>query len=54
MEGWQRVSVIEQDERWLVDELSQASSRLFGDRKTVPPRFPDMGLPPSVAMAANQ
>ena len=54
MEGWQRVSVIEQDERWLVDELPQASSRLFGDRKTVPPRFPDMGLPPSVAMAANQ
>jgi NAD(P)-dependent dehydrogenase (short-subunit alcohol dehydrogenase family) len=50
MEGWQRVSTIEQDERWDVSALPAASLQLFGDRKTVPPRFPDMGLPPAIAV----
>jgi NAD(P)-dependent dehydrogenase (short-subunit alcohol dehydrogenase family) len=50
MTGWDRVNVVEKKGRWALDELPAASAELFGDRKTVPPRFPDMGLPPSISM----
>jgi NAD(P)-dependent dehydrogenase (short-subunit alcohol dehydrogenase family) len=51
MQGWQSVEFIEQDRPWRVEELPVASEKLFTDRKTVPPRFPDVGLPPALKRA---
>lgn len=53
MEGWSRANVVEQQARWELSQLDQVASDLFGSRKTVPPRFPDMGLPQSLAMDAK-
>ncbi|MGH3556111.1 MAG: SDR family NAD(P)-dependent oxidoreductase [Mycobacterium sp.] len=37
MQGWTKVNAINKDDRWTLDELTEASAELFGDRSTDTP-----------------